>query len=119
MTRDSTGLAIALKTLALLAPALLLMNLLWDAVFPGKIYYCSDVPVDGFDFFQPGAWVHEPMAVVDTIDPERPWVHGGDAIRRGWDMKMLWLAWGAFCAAAVVLSFAAAWVWESIYHFRG
>lgn len=81
-----------------LAAACVAAAVLWEAVFPGKIYHCTDSI--GLDFFAPGEWIHEPHVTVERIDGSRP-MGSPDQIRAGWSLGGLWAVWWGMSTLAL------------------
>jgi hypothetical protein len=82
---------------------LVVMTIAWDAIFPGRIYQCSDSAFPDVDFLFPGHWVHEPIAYVDTVNPAPP-MSTHDALLKGWTVTKLWWAWWSMLAFVMITS---------------
>jgi hypothetical protein len=94
----------ALKIFAKFAAALAIMTIIstavWQEVVRETIYDCTDA--FGFDYLQPGTWVHGDAAAVHQV------VHHcsmcePDTLKEGWAVSRLWSLWYLF----VLVSFAA------------
>jgi len=75
-----------------LIPLLAVCTVLWQAWFPGKIYYCTDEI--GFDFLMPNGMVHYPVPFEHIIISSSM----GDEILVGWTLlglRLVWLRRGA------------------------
>jgi len=80
------------------------MTIAWETIFNGRVYQCSDwIGFPGF--LMPGDWVHEPIAYVDTVNPT-PSMSDPDAIKKGWTVMKLWVAWWTMIAAVLITSLA-------------
>ncbi len=90
-----------LKFVIVLAIVTVPMVIVWDVVFPGRIYDCTDRV--GLDYLNPGGWVHEPVKEVDTVVTGRP-MSEPDTIRAGWSITGLWAVWASMFAVSVILS---------------
>jgi len=86
----------------------------WDKFIADKLYSCTDEV--GFDFLQPGNWIHGNYITVPQIVTGRS-MSEPDTIKQGWSMPMLWFLWLSFIAVSVVvsmlLSFSIWWPWKS------
>lgn len=71
----------------------ILMTVVWDMVFPGRVYYCTDHV--GFDYLHPGHWVHGEVEIVDEMtDAFTRSMSEPNVMLRGWTMECLWWIWG-------------------------
>jgi hypothetical protein len=73
---------------------------IWELV-ADRLYDCTDA--FGFDYWQPGNWVHGHIAVVHHV------VHGRsmsepDTIKEGWSVRGLWYLWYSFVFGSVFVS---------------
>jgi hypothetical protein len=83
------------------------MTMLWDGVFPGRIYYCTDDA--GLGYLRPGSWVHGEVEVVaDVRAASSRTMSDPDVILEGWSVPKLWAVWLAmFCSSLAVAAFFA------------
>src|SRR5690348_16935789 len=91
----------AVTFFTLLVGCLLVCTIAWGAWFPGKLYNCTDAV--GFDFLQPGNWVHGNYVTVVKINPYDS-MSMPDSIKEGWSVPKLWLLWWSFVAVSVAIS---------------
>ncbi len=79
------------------------MSMAWEAIFPGRIYFCMDEV--GFDYLQPGNWVHGEIEVVDDVASasSRP-MSDPDVILRGWTTGRLWMTWSMMFGSSVIIA---------------
>jgi hypothetical protein len=79
------------------------MSIAWEAIFPGRIYFCTDVV--GLDYFQPGNWVHGEIDFVeDVTSASSRSMSDPDIIVRGWTTERLWMAWSTMFGASVIVA---------------
>ena len=94
----------ALKILAKFLVSLILMTIVctvaWELVNE-RVYDCTDA--FGFDYWQPGNWVHRNVAVVRQVVHHRS-MSEPDTIKEGWSVAGLWRLWYSFAASSVVAS---------------
>jgi hypothetical protein len=101
------GLDIAQKTarnivfVILLLGCMVLCTIFWSNFVDGKLYNCTDAV--GFDFLQPGNWIHGAYVTVTKINPADP-MNMPDSVKQGWSVPKLWLLWWSFVVASVVAS---------------
>ena len=79
------------------------MSIAWDAIFPGRIYFCTDEV--GFDYFQPGDWIHGEFEFVDDVSTASSRAMSNpDVILRGWTTGRLWITWGMMFGSSVIIA---------------
>ncbi len=86
-----------------LVTGVVIMTIVWEYVFPGHIYLCTDAV--GFDFLTPGDWVHGPVEYVQKIDTLRS-MSEPDVIKDGWSVTGLWVAWWSMAACVLIAAVA-------------
>ena len=99
----------ALKIVAKFLASLVLMTIgctaAWEVVNE-RLYDCTDAL--GFDYWQPGNWVHRDVALVQHVVHHRS-MSEPDTIKEGWSVARLWALWYLFVslsiAASIVLGF--------------
>jgi hypothetical protein len=73
----------------------------WEALIKNQLYNCTDdVPLD---YFQPGQWVHHPVAVPQVASSRS--MSEPDTIKQGWSVSSLGLLWLSLVLASLVISF--------------
>jgi len=85
----------------LLVGCTIFCTFVWDKFIADKLYNCTDEV--GFDFLQPGNWVHGDYKTVPQIATGRS-MSEPDTIKEGWSVPKLWLLWWSFVAASVAIS---------------
>ena len=79
-----------------------LMTMAWGAIFPGRIYFCTDEV--GFDYLSPGNWVHGTPEVVDDVRESSDRDMGQpDVILEGWTVPKIWGVWILMFSTSVAL----------------
>jgi hypothetical protein len=73
----------------------------WQAYVNEKLYDCTDAC--GFDYLQPGNWIHGHLAVVQHIVHHRS-MSEPDTIKEGWSVEGLWCLWLTFFAVSIMVS---------------
>jgi hypothetical protein len=91
---------IAAKFILSLTVMTVICTLAWDVVGE-QLYDCTD-PV-GFDYLQPGNWVHGDVVVVDHVIHHRS-MSEPDTIKAGWSVGRLWILWFLFIVFSIVIS---------------
>ena len=81
-------------------------EIVWSSIFPGRIYHCPDGDFLGFVF--PGDWIHGEVTVVDQVDGNFDMSYQ-DQLLRGWSPGKLWICWLAGFVLDVTIAAAAAW----------
>ena len=89
------------KFLMAFAVMTIVSTLAWEVV-SYRLFDCTDSC--GFDYWQPGNWVHGDVSVVPQV------IHGRsmsepDTIKAGWSVAGLWCLWCSFVALSVIVSF--------------
>src|ERR1043165_4468011 len=74
---------------------------LWQEVVNENLYDCTDA--FGFDYWEPGHWVHGNFITVNHIIHHRS-MSEPDTIKEGWTMPRLWQLWYSFVLASVATS---------------
>jgi len=72
----------------------------WEAVNE-LLYDCTDA--FGYDYWQPGKWVHGDITVVQQVVHHRS-MSVPDTIKEGWSVAGLWFLWYSFVASSVIAS---------------
>ena len=85
-------------------------EIIWSAVFPGRIYHCPDG--DWLGFIIPGDWIHGEVTIVDSVDGNFDMSYQ-DQLLRGWSNGRLWLCWSCVLFGVVTVSMLAAWLTSS------
>lgn len=101
------ALEFAAKFVIALVVTTIVCTIVWQGVVNERLYDCTDAA--GFDYWQPGNWVHGHVAVVHQV------VHGRsmsepDTIKEGWSVGRLWHLWYSFVVSSFVASILLAFV---------
>ena len=99
MTRVLTSIATFLTVQAGITT---ISSLIWDGLVTDRLYNCTDAV--GFDYLQPGNWVHGHVAFVSQVVAGRS-MSEPDTIKEGWSVAGLWGLWLAFFVPSLVGSF--------------
>lgn len=96
-----------LKTALIVALLAIPCSIAWEALFPGKIYYCTDNVL--LDYLTPGDWIHGELEYVDDVPAATDrTMSDPDVLKRGWTVQRLWMAWttmfGLSLAVGLVLA---------------
>ena len=92
-----------LKTVVAVIILTIPMSMTWDAIFPGRIYFCTDDV--GLDYLQPGNWVHGEIESVDDVESASSRSMGDpDVILRGWTTERLWMSWSTLFGVSLVIA---------------
>jgi hypothetical protein len=91
---------IAAKFLMSLVLMTVVCTVAWEVVNK-RLYDCTDA--FGFDYWQPGNWVHGDVAVVQQVGHHRS-MSEPDTIKEGWSVVRLWRLWYSFVVMSVVAS---------------
>src|SRR5260370_40449329 len=78
----------------------------WEVVNQ-RLYDCTDA--FGFDYWQPGNWVHRDIAVVHQVVHHRS-MSEPDTIKEGWTVSRLWTLWYLFVSISFPASALVAFV---------
>jgi len=76
-------------------------TVIWGTFVTDKLYNCTDAV--GFDYLQPGNWVHGRVAYVPHIVASNTMTEP-DTIKQGWSLASLWCLWILFFAVSVLVS---------------
>lgn len=94
----------AVKNVAKFLTSLVVMTIVctaaWEVVNE-RLYDCTDSI--GFDYWQPGNWVHREVAVVQQVIHHRS-MSERDTLKDGWSVAELWRLWYSFVGSSVVAS---------------
>ena len=85
----------------------IICTVVWQAVINERFYDCTDA--FGFDYWQPGNWVHNDVVVVDHVVHNRS-MSEPDTIKVGWTVARLWHLWYSFIAISFIVSLSLAFV---------
>ena len=92
-----------LKAVTAFAVLGITMTIVWDNMFPGRIYYCTDHV--GLDYLHPGDWVHGDLEFVEDIAAASSrTMSERDIMLRGWTTERLWLIWGLMFGSSFIVS---------------
>jgi hypothetical protein len=94
------ALKIAAKFVISMIGVTVLFTLIWQGFVANTLYACTDS--FGFDYWQPGDWVHHPISVHQVITKRS--TSEPDTIKEGWSMTRLWILWGAFVVISLAIS---------------
>jgi hypothetical protein len=90
---------------------LILCTNVWGQFVTDRLYNCTDAV--GFDFLQPGNWVHGHIEYVEKIAPRS--MSEPDSIKMGWSNVGLWTLWYSMFGASLIISILpAVKVWNAI-----
>ena len=78
-----------------------IFSVVWGVFITDSVYNCTDAV--GFDYLQPGNWVHSSVAFVKQVRAGRS-MSEPDTIKEGWSVPALWALWVAFFGSSVVAS---------------
>ena len=78
---------------------------IWGTLITDNLYNCTDAV--GFDYLQPGNWVHGDVAFVTHVRAGRS-MSEPDTIKEGWTVRALWALWLSFCGCSLTASSIAA-----------
>ncbi|MCX6923229.1 MAG: hypothetical protein NT154_08480 [Verrucomicrobia bacterium] len=94
-----------LKTIAkfviVLAVMTVIFSMIWGELVTDRLYNCTDAV--GFDYLQPGNWVHGQVAFVSHVVVGRS-MSEPDTIKEGWSVAGLWGLWLSFFVFSLVVS---------------
>jgi hypothetical protein len=91
----------AVKFVIVLAVAMAVCAMIWGAFVTDTLYNCTDAV--GFDYLQPGNWVHGHVAFVSHVAAGRS-MSEPDTIKEGWSEAGLWGLWMLFFACSLAAS---------------
>lgn len=104
------------KFLVLAILATIVCTAAWEAVNE-RLYDCTDA--FGFDYWQPGNWVHGHVAVVENVVHHRS-MSEPDTIKKGWSVARLWNLWYLFVSLSLAASIVLGCVpWDLRRWWRG
>jgi len=96
--RQIKGLVTFATSLGLLT---IIFTAIWGVFITDNLYNCTDAV--GFDYLQPGNWVHDNVAFVNQVRAGRS-MSEPDTIKEGWSVPALWALWLLFFGSSVVAS---------------
>ena len=99
-------LKIAAKFVISLVVMTIVCTAVWELV-AYRVYDCTDA--FGFDYWQPGNWVHGRIAVVQQVAHHRS-MSEPDAVKEGWNVADLWHLWYSFVLVSFVAGILLAFV---------
>ena len=100
------ALKVAAKFVVALVLTTVVCTLAWEVVNE-RLYDCTDA--FGFDYWQPGDWVHGGVAVIPQIVHHRS-MSEPDTIKEGWSVAGLWRLWYFLVAISLAVSALAGFV---------
>jgi hypothetical protein len=102
-----------IKTAFLVGVFTIPLAIAWEAIFPNKIYYCTDNVL--LDYITPGDWLHGEIEYVDDIASAMDrTMSDPDVLLRGWTVGGLWLVWTAMFGSSLAAGlFLAKFPWFS------
>ncbi|MCX6927465.1 MAG: hypothetical protein NT154_30305 [Verrucomicrobia bacterium] len=94
------ALRIIAKFLVSLVLITIACTLAWEVASEG-LYDCTDA--FGFDYWQPGNWVHREVTVVQQVVHHRS-MSEPDTIKVGWTVARLWSLWYLLVSVSLAAS---------------
>ena len=77
----------------------IICTIVWEFV-GNRLYDCTDA--SGFDYWQPGNWVHGKALVVHQVVHHRS-MSEPDTIKEGWSVTGVWCLWYVFVVLSLVV----------------
>ena len=89
------------KFVIVLVVMTVIFSMIWGELITDRLYNCTDAV--GFDYLQPGNWVHGQVAFVGHVLAGRS-MSEPDIIKEGWSAAGLWGLWLSFFILSLVAS---------------
>jgi len=90
----------AAKFVIVLVVMTVICTMIWGGFITDTLYNCTDAV--GFDYLQPGNWVHGKVAFVPNVVARS--MSEPDTIKKGWSEGGLWCLWMMFFSGSLAIS---------------